>query len=81
MYFLSTSTPAFANSSAKLALLIEPNNLSPEPTLAAIETEVFLSCSTILLAAATNLASSSFLASNTSAKTALFLGVAKTAYP
>jgi hypothetical protein len=34
MYFLSTSTPALARASAKLALLIEPKSLSPVPTLA-----------------------------------------------
>jgi len=37
MYFLSTSTPALANSSAKVALLIEPKILSPAPALAEIE--------------------------------------------
>ena len=81
MYFLSTFTPAFARASARLILLIEPNNLSPAPTLAAIETVVFFNCSTMLFAAAISLASSSFLASNVAASSALFLGVAKTANP
>ena len=81
MYFLSTLIPAFANSSDRLALLIEPNNLSPAPTFAAMLTDTFFNCSTIAVAAATNLASSSFLASKTSANSCLFFGVANTAYP
>jgi len=38
MFFFSISTPAFTKASAKSALLIDPNNLSPEPTLASILT-------------------------------------------
>ncbi len=79
MYFLSTSTPALANSSAKVALLIEPKILSPVPTFAAIETVVAFNFSMIAFAAAINLASSSFLASKVASRAALFLGVARSA--
>jgi hypothetical protein len=61
--------------------LIDPNNLSPVPTFAGIVIEVFFNCSTTALAAAINLASSSFLASKVASKAALFLGVAKRAIP
>ena len=79
IYFLSTFIPALAKASAKLILFTEPKSLSPAPTFAAILTEVFFNCSTIVWAAAINFASSSFLASNVAERTALFLGVAKTA--
>ena len=81
MYFLSTSTPALARASAKFALLIEPKSLSPVPALAVIVTGVAFSFSTIAVAAATNLASSSFLASKVASRAALFLGVARSAKP
>ena len=81
MYFFSTETPAFSKAADRSALLIDPNNLSPEPTFAGIVIEVFFNCSTTALAAAINLASSSFLASNVASKAALFLGVAKRAIP
>lgn len=79
MYFLSTSTPALANSSAKVALLIEPKILSPAPALAEIEMVVAFNFSMIAVAAAINLASSSFLASKVASRAALFLGVARSA--
>ena len=77
--FLSTSTPALANSSAKVALLIEPKILSPVPALAEIEMVVAFNFSMIAVAAAINLASSSFLASKVASRAALFLGVARSA--
>ena len=79
MYFLSTSTPAFANSSARFALFTEPKSLSPTPAFAWIVTGVAFSFSIIAVAAATNFASYSFLDSKVAARAALFLGVARRA--
>ena len=53
MNFLSIACPSFSKAAATLMLFIDPNNLSPVPTLAGILISNALIASAILLASST----------------------------
>ena len=73
MFFFSISTPALTNASAKSALLTDPNNLSPFPTLASKLTTKPSNLADLAVASAINAASSALRASKTSFNAVTFL--------
>ena len=79
--FLSMSVPALANASARLILLTDPNNLSPDPTFDEILISYPLIVVACLLASSTNLASLKARCFKFSANTFFAEEVAKIACP